>query len=287
MNRLMYNKIIHLLFFVALSVTVPAQEQIKVMSYNIRLDVESDGENRWDARKDKVAALMNYYEADFIGEQEVQHHQLQYLQDTLKQYSHIGVGRDDGKEGGEYSCIFYNNKKFDLIKQSTFWLSQTPGSVSKGWDAAYNRVCTYGLFKIKKTGQLIWVFNTHLDNEGATARLEGIKLIAERIKKLNSKKNYPVILTGDFNSLPADAPVEYVSKFLQNTRSISEEPAYGPADTWEGFEFTKKPDGCIDYIFISKDKRWKVKKFATITDSYEMKYPSDHFPVLATLMLGK
>ncbi|HMI78382.1 MAG TPA: endonuclease/exonuclease/phosphatase family protein, partial [Ferruginibacter sp.] len=113
-----------------------SQQEIKIMSYNIRLDVASDGENRWDLRKDKVAGLMNYYEADFIGAQEVQHHQLKYLLENLNGYSHIGVGRDDGKEKGEYSCIFYNNEKFKVIQQSTFWLSPTPDSVSFGWNAA-------------------------------------------------------------------------------------------------------------------------------------------------------
>jgi len=134
-----------------LPVVVNAQQEIKVMSYNIRLDVKSDGENQWDKRKDKVAGLMNYYEADFIGGQEVQHHQLQYLLQNLNGYSYIGVGRDDGKEAGEYSCIFYKKDKFDVVQQSTFWLSPTPDSVSKGWDAAYNRVCTYALFKDLET----------------------------------------------------------------------------------------------------------------------------------------
>lgn len=131
------------------------QLPIKVMSFNIRLYVESDGVNRWDARKEKVVGLMNYYEANFIGGQEVQHHQLQYLQSQLKNYSYIGVGRDDGKEAGEYSCIFYNNNKFALEQQGTFWLSYTPDSVSMGWDAACRRVCTYGLFNSIKTQQML------------------------------------------------------------------------------------------------------------------------------------
>jgi endonuclease/exonuclease/phosphatase family metal-dependent hydrolase len=262
-----------------------AQQQIKVMSYNIRLDVESDGENRWDARKDKVAALMNYYEADFIGGQEVQHHQLEYLLSQLTKYKYIGVGRDDGKEAGEYSCIFYNKEKFQLIQQSTFWLSQTPDSVSFGWNAACRRVCTYGLFQSKKTKQMLWVFNTHFDHMGDTARLESAKLITAKINLLTKEKKYPVVLSGDFNSKPDEAPAVYMNEHFQNARNISKEKPYGPADTWEGFEFNKKPDGCIDYVFISKDKRWTVKKFATITDSYDMKYPSDHFPILATLEL--
>ncbi len=264
-----------------------AQQEIKVMSYNIRLDVASDGENRWDARKDKVAGLMNYYNADFIGAQEVQHHQLQYLLSQLKGYSSIGVGRDDGKEAGEYSCVFYNKDKFELIKSSTFWLSATPDSVSMGWDAACRRVCTYGLFKLKKTGELLWAFNTHFDHMGVTARIESAKLITEKIKALAADKNYPVVLTGDFNSKPDEAPAKYMAGNFINARRNSRQPAYGPDDTWNAFKFSQKPDGCIDYIFISNNKNWSVKKFATITDSYDMKYPSDHFPVQATLELKK
>ena len=184
---------------------VSAQTEIKVMSYNIRLDVKSDGENQWEKRKDKVAGLMNYYEPDFIGGQEVQHHQLTYLLENLKGYNYIGVGRDDGKEAGEYSCIFYKKDKFNVLQQSTFWLSPTPDTVSKGWDAAIVRVCTYGLFKNKKTKQLFWVFNTHFDHVGKVARLESAKLIIKKMQELNTK-NYPIIFSGDFNSRPEAEP---------------------------------------------------------------------------------
>jgi endonuclease/exonuclease/phosphatase family metal-dependent hydrolase len=260
-------------------------QEIKVMSYNIRLDVKSDGENWWEKRKDKVAALMNYYEADFIGGQEVQHHQLHYLLGELKGYDYIGVGRDDGKEAGEYSCIFYNKGKFTAMQQSTFWLSPTPDSVSIGWDAAFKRVCTYGLFKSKKTKQLFWVFNTHFDHIGKTARLESAKLIYKKIAALNTK-NFPVIFMGDFNSKPEDAPAQYLSTVFQNSRTISRQ-VYGPPDTWSGFKFHEKLDGCIDYIFVGDDKRISVLKFATITDSYDMKYPSDHLPILATIKINR
>jgi len=255
------------------------------MSYNIRLDVAADGENRWDVRKDKVAGLMNYHEADFIGGQEVQHHQLQYLLGQLTSYTYIGVGRDDGKEAGEYSCIFYKKDKYTVTKQSTFWLSPTPDSVSIGWDAAYKRVCTYGLFRNKKTSQLFWVFNTHFDHIGKTARLESAKLIIKKIQELNTG-HFPVILMGDFNSRPDEPPAQYISSMMQNSRAVSK-LVYGPADTWNAFKFNVKPDGCIDYIFISKDERIKVTKFATITDSYDMKYPSDHLPVLAVINIHK
>ena len=262
-----------------------SQQAVKVMSFNIRLDVKSDGENQWEKRKERVASLMNYYEADFIGAQEVQHHQLEFLQGKLESYGYIGVGRDDGKEAGEYSCIFYNKEKYEVVKQSTFWLSQTPDAVSMGWDAACNRVCTYGLFRMKQGKQLVWVFNTHFDHMGVTARIESARLIASRIASLTGSQPYPVILMGDFNSKPEDAPVQYLEKQFLNSRAISEQPAYGPSDTWNGFEFDKTPAGCIDHIFIGRNDKIKVKKFATITDSYERKYPSDHFPILATLII--
>lgn len=275
-----------ILMGLALLFTAPLFAQtIKVMSYNIRLDVKSDGENQWDKRKEKVAALMNYYEPDFIGDQEVQHHQLLYLSTQLTNYGYIGVGRDDGNEGGEYSCIFYRKDKFTLIQQATFWLSPTPDSVSIGWDAACKRVCTYGLFQSKESGQRCWVFNTHLDHIGVVAREQAAKLIMQKITDLNKRNKYPVILTGDLNSKPEDIPVQILTKKLLNAREQSISAPYGPLDTWEAFDFTKKPDGCIDYIFINN--KIKVLKFATITDSYDQKYPSDHFPVMATLQLIK
>ena len=266
-------------------VLVWAQTEIKAMSFNIRLDVESDGDNKWSLRKEKVAGLMNYYEPDFIGAQEVTDPQLKYLAENLNGYTYIGVARDDGKEEGEYSCIFYKKDKFDLIQQSTFWLSPTPDSVSFGWNAACRRVCTYGLFQDKKTKQFFWVFNTHLDHVSKLARLESVKLITKKIEELNPK-NYPVIVTGDFNSRPDDEPTQYMNSKMQNARTVSK-LVYGPADTWNGFKFNQALNGCIDYIFISENKKLKVSKFATITDSYNLKYPSDHLPVMATILIDK
>lgn len=279
------RKIIFSILIVAAPFFSKAQTEIKVMSFNIRLDVASDGENRWDARKDKVASLINYHEPDFMGGQEVQHHQLQYLSGILNGYGYIGVGRDDGKQEGEYSCIFYKKDKFDLIKQGTFWLSPTPDSVSFGWNAACRRICTYGLFRAKKTKQLVWVFNTHFDHISGLAREESARLIVKKIGEINTN-NYPVIVTGDFNSRPLEAPARYMVQHMDDARAISR-LAYGGADTWNGFHFNKKPDGCIDYIFVTKDKRIAVSKFATLTDSYDMKYPSDHFPIMATITINK
>lgn len=261
-------------------------QQVKIMSYNIRLDVKSDGENQWEKRKEKLTGLLNYYEADFIGLQEVQHHQLQFIKQALPKYNHIGVGRDDGKTEGEHSCILYKKDRYSLMQQGTFWLSPTPAIVSFGWNAACRRVCTFGLFKDKSTGKLLWVFNTHMDHLGDTAREESAKLIVSKIQQLNKGYGYPVVLTGDFNARPESLPVQTIKTLLADARAIAKAQPYGPADTWNAFAFDKKPDGRIDYIFISQQSI-NVDKFATITDSYDLKYPSDHFPIMATISILK
>ncbi len=162
---------------------------------------------------------------------------------------------------------------------------QNHRTVCMGWDAVCNRVCTYGLFKNKKNNQVVWVFNTHFDHVGKTARIESAKLILKKIKELNVK-NDPVILLGDFNLRPTEEPIQKIASEMNNARDISK-MIYGNIDTWNAFKFKEKPNGGIDYIFVNKHQKLVVEKFATITDSYDLKYPSDHFPVMATITLLK
>jgi len=270
------------LFLLHVIAFVSAQTHAVVMTYNIRLNVQSDGDNWWEHRKDKVAALINYYDADFIGLQEVLPEQLFYLKSVLPKFSSIGVGRDDGKEQGEFSCILFNPMKYKPVLQGTFWLSQTPEKVSMGWDAVCNRVCTYGLFEHVNSKKRVWVFNTHLDHVGVSARLQSAKLIIDKIRQFSELHKFPVLLTGDFNSLVTDEPVQYISNDLNNARQVSLMPPYGPEATWNGFRFHETPRGWIDYVFVSKDI--SVQKYAVITDSYDQKYPSDHFPVIVHLV---
>jgi len=186
-------------------------QDLKVMTYNIRLSVDSDKENSWNNRKQETMAMMSYYHPDYFGVQEAVPQQMVDIKTTLTDYDYVGVGRDDGKNQGEFSAIFYDKNKLEVVKSGTFWLSETPEKPSKGWDAAYNRVCTYALFKMKKGGKKFWAFNLHFDHVGDVARVNSAKLILEKIKEFN-KENLPLTLTGDFNLTDDKEPIKIMSK---------------------------------------------------------------------------
>ena len=195
-----------------------------------------------------------------------------------------GVGRDDGKNQGEYSAIFYDKNKLEVVKSGTFWLSETPEKPSKGWDAAYNRVCTYALFKIKKSGKKFMAMNVHFDHIGDLARVNSSKLILEKIKELNPQ-NLPLTLTGDFNLTDDTEPIRIVSKSLDNVYYNSKKPHYGPIGTFTAFDVNTVPKDRIDYIFV---KGFEVQSNRTINDRREnLLYPSDHFPILAEISFKK
>lgn len=259
-------------------------QDLKVMTYNIRLSLESDKENSWNNRKDDALALMSYYHPDYFGVQEAVPQQMTDIKTTLTDYDYVGVGRDDGKNQGEYSAIFYDKNKLEVIRSGTFWLSETPEKPSKGWDAAYNRVCTYAFFKIKKTGKQFLAMNLHFDHVGNVARVNSAKLILEKIKKLNPK-NVPLTLTGDFNLTDDSEPIKIISKSLDNVFYHSKKTHYGPKGTFTGFDINTIPQDRIDYIFV---KGFEVLSNRTINDRREnLLYPSDHFPILAEINFKK
>lgn len=272
-------QIFSLLFFISYQ-----SQSLKVMSYNIRLSIESDKENSWENRKMEALQLMDYYHPDFFGVQEAVPQQMIDIKNNLKNYDFVGVGRDDGKNKGEFSALFYDTEKLQVLESGTFWLSETPNIPSKGWDAAYNRVCTYALFKMKKGGKKFWAFNTHFDHIGDVAREKSATLILEKIKNLNTK-NLPVVLTGDFNLTEETKPLQLISKSLENAYHHSKQKPYGPRGTFTAFDINKIPTERIDYIFV---KDFVTETFRTINDRREnLLYPSDHFPIMAELRFVK
>jgi len=260
-------------------------QELALMTYNIRLDVASDGENAWANRKEMLVSQINFYAPDIFGIQEGLPHQVNYISEKLAKYGFVGEGRD-GENMGEYSALYFNKDKIQMVQSGTFWLSETPNVVSKGWDAAFPRVCTYGLFENIASGNQFWVFNSHLDHIGEIARKKGLELILKKIETLNADK-LPVILMGDFNLEPNSESIVSLKNKMNDSREISNEIPYGPEGTFNAFNFESIATKRIDYIFVSNSQEIEVNKYAVLNNSNHLKFPSDHFPVLIQLNLKK
>ena len=256
-------------------------DSFKVMTFNIRFDNPADGENSWDRRKQFLVETIKESEPDFIGTQEGLYHQLEFIDSSLSRYSWFGVGRDDGRKAGEYTAVFYNTVRFDLIEQNTFWLSETPDKPGLGWDAVCNRTVTWGLFFDRLLKKEIYVFNTHFDHVGNIARLESARLILKMIPEITSGKSF--VLCGDFNVSPESNVYSELTKdeYLFDSRRISTTSAQGPQATFNGFNFGQVEGNPIDFIFVSN--QLEVLDHKTIDKSLNRRYPSDHFPVLITV----
>ena len=265
-----------------LSLFVHSQDH-KIMTYNLRVDFGGDGENNWEFRREFLTDQIGFYNPDFIGTQEGKPHQLHFIDSVLTNHIFIGLSRDNSKTEGEFCAIFYNKNKFKCVSEATFWLSPTPEIKSKGWDAAYERICTYGLFEDLKTKKQFYIFNTHLDHLGALAITNGAQLIVDKIKSINLKK-LPLILMGDFNSEPNSTAYHIISTALNDSKSISKIKSFGPSGTFNGFKFYEPVTRLIDYIFTNKNNI-EVSKHAVLSDSKDCKYPSDHLPVYTEITL--
>ena len=266
---------------------VPASlfsQDLNIVSFNIRLNTSHDGENAWPHCSQMASSLLRFHDADIFGLQEALYEQIVDLENDLKEFAWIGVGRDDGKKGGEFCPLFYKPSKFILIEHGNFWLSETPDKPGKGWDAACNRLVTWGRFQSKVTGKHFLVLNTHFDHIGKEARKNSAFLIRERIEEMTYNINLPVILTGDFNLTPDQEPVSVIKKNLRDSRDITVEPPYGPTGTYNGFKIDSDLDRRIDYIFVSG--RIKILKYAVLTDMKDRRFPSDHLPVYVKLRLN-
>ena len=263
------------LFFVFNSCS-SSSENINIMTYNIRLDTEADGINMWDNRKEGVLSLIKEESVDILGIQEGLPSQIEYLSKELDGYSMIGEGRDGGNNG-EYSAIYYNDKKMNLIETETFWLSETPEIPSIGWDAAINRITTLGLFKMVNSSMDVLVYNSHFDHLGKIAREKSAVLILNHIKE-NNYQNMPLIVMGDFNANPDDLPIELLSEELNDSFKIL--PIENPVGTYNGFDLNSNLLDRIDYIFTKNIEITNYKHLDRKLSSGL--WPSDHLPILIT-----
>ncbi len=278
------------LLFFTLSFTsmyAGAQAYLNIMTFNIRLNIKVDSLDAWPYRKDKVASQILFHEAAIVGVQEALPEQMDDLRASLKGYRSLGVGREDGMNKGEFSAIFYDTARLKVLDSKTFWLSQTPDVAgSKGWDAALPRIVTWAKFKDKKTGRVFFHFNTHFDHIGKIARRESALLLLQKVAAIAG--NTPVIISGDFNATPDDEPIKVITDpsnplHLTDTEALSATPHYGPAGTFNGWKIRDEGNTHIDYIFTRKGV--KVLQHATLSQIWGTHFSSDHFPVLARVLV--
>ena len=273
-----------LIFF---GTTAMAQDYLNIMTFNIRYNNPRDSLNAWPHRADKAASQVLFHEAHIVGVQEALFDQIQDMDRSLTKYKYVGVGRDDGKQKGELSAIFYDTTRVQLLRSQTFWLSETPQVPgSKGWDAAITRIVTWAQFRDKKTQKQFFLFNTHFDHMGKVARAESAKLLLKYSNQIAGA--IPFIVTGDFNATPDQEPIQLLTNAkdplnLTDTKSISATPHYGPTGTFNGFQSKETSDLPIDYIFIKHAV--KVLKHATLSETWQGRFSSDHFPVLARVLI--
>lgn len=266
------------------SLSVQSQE-LNVMTFNIRYNTKNDSLNAWPYRKDKAASQILFHNVHILGVQEALHDQIMDMKQSLAQYKYTGAGRDDGKTKGEYSAIFYDSTRLKLLESKTFWLSLTPEVPgSKSWDAAITRVVTWAKFRDLKNKKLFFVFNTHFDHIGQEARRESARLLKQKVKEIAGSE--PVIITGDFNAKPSDEPIKIIidandaDRFI-DTEAISKTSHYGPTGTFNAFASKERDNDPIDYIFIKG--KWKALQHATLSQTWEGRFSSDHFPVFAKI----
>jgi endonuclease/exonuclease/phosphatase family metal-dependent hydrolase len=263
--------------------------KLTVATYNIRLYSQSDAKNGngWEKRRQAVIDLIKFNDFDIFGSQEVVHNQLEDMLQGMPEYACIGVGRTDGKTKGEYSPVFYKKDRFKLLKSGYFWLSETPETAgSFGWDAACERICTYGNFEETETGFKFWFFTTHFDHVGVVARRESAKMILSKIREICG--NEQVIVTGDFNVNQFDESYLLLANSGILSDSYTKAPVkLVPNGTFNSWEINRYSNERIDHIFISKD--FQAERYGILTNLYFpendsiARLPSDHFPVMVVM----
>jgi endonuclease/exonuclease/phosphatase family metal-dependent hydrolase len=276
------------ILFIPLNSSGGDDEVVRVMTYNIRYagDEKVDGINAWSNRRELVASVIRFHRADIIGLQEALAHQLEDLTDLLSGYTWIGVGRDDGKTGGEFSAILIKKERIEIVDNSSLWLSETPDKPSKGWDADFNRIVSWAKMQDRRTDTEFYVFNTHFDHRGEQARLNSVALLKEMIAGIAT--DYPVIVTGDFNFTPESEAYRLLTNegehILADAHKISRYGHYGSDITFNDFGRSLITGNKIDYIFIKNNV--DVIQHGIIAETFNGRFPSDHMPVLAEVVIG-
>lgn len=269
-------------------------QEMTMVTFNIRWPSDEDGPNRWEERKGVFMDVLRELDPDVMGVQEAFAFQLEEICETFPDLRYVGVARDDGKEEGEFSALFYRADRFSCLDSGTFWLSDTPDVIgSNTWEAACNRVCTWARLRDEATQQELLVYNAHLDHESATAREKSMPLIERKLRGERNGADLPVVVMGDFNAGPDSAPLRFwlgdagslggeeakSSVKLENSLRHEEDGKQATFHGWKGHIEGRQ----IDYILLSEP--FELKASAIVRTERDGQFPSDHYPVMARVAL--
>ncbi len=270
-------------------VTIPVvkQESLRIiaMQYNIRVQTTDDGNNNWPNRKATAAQFIRAMNTDVVGTQEMsktllgvdQYNDLKGLLSSDYD-SYVGY-RDESSFSDEGNAIFYKKNRFTLVNSGKFWLSETPDTKSKGWDAGYNRIAVWVVLREKTSNREVFVINTHFDNTGSTARNQSATLMVQKINTLSGGR--PVILTGDLNTIPASTPVNTLKTILDHTKDVAITTS-GPSYTIHDYNENPSTSVFFDYVFTSKEIG-RINSHVVAAPKYNGVFLSDHCPVTVNM----
>lgn len=268
----------------------PAPAPLDVMTYNIRLGTANDGEDHWTRRRDMLFELLREHQPDLIGLQEAFRFQIDEILAAVPGYGVVGVGRDDGRAGGETSAILFKTSRLHVAESGTFWFSDTPDTPgTRTWGNRYNRVSSWARF-IDADGRGFYHYNLHLDHESQPSREKSVELLRSRIES-RSRPDEPVVVSGDFNVGEDNPALHYLlgapgagsgaPRFLMDTfRALH--PTATEVGTFTAFKFGETRGDKIDYVLVLPGT--EVLSADIIRTSRNGRYPSDHFPVTARIM---
>ncbi|MCJ1378966.1 hypothetical protein MMC17_002065 [Xylographa soralifera] len=289
----------------------PISTPVRVLTHNIRYATQSPvkGEELWPTRKPRLVNELSFHTFNspeaFICLQEVLHEQLLDISSLLNEnngeWQYIGVGRDDGRQAGEYAPIFYRPAVWKLLEFKTIWLSETPRKPSKGWDAASTRILTVGKFQHQQTKMKLIAMNTHLDDQGSKSRLEAAKIIAVQVHDMShqaGRADIATFVTGDFNSETKMEAYRYLvdhSPMFDIHDLVPSQRRYGHTNTFTGFGHEVLPLKRIDFVFVKLTPEshqegiqgpWSVKSYGVLENRFDDGvFNSDHRAVVTDLEL--
>ena len=261
-----------------------APDPIRVMSFNIRYGTADDGRNSWEFRRDLVEQVVRQHDPDLLGVQEALAFQIRELEEVLPSHHRIGVGREDGVSAGEFAAIYYRSRRFEVDSSGTFWLSETPDVPgSMHWGNRITRICTWVRLIDNISDHAFYVFNLHLDHQSQPSRERSVELVARRItERLHDD---PIILMGDFNAGEDNPAMLYLRgetaapaiQLTDTFRAVYPDATEtGTFGAWAGETSGDRIDAILVWDF-------EIVEADIVRDNRDGRYPSDHFPVTASL----